>query len=173
MNASPSGRPSFLSFLPRFLFEADPVRSRYAVKAWAVVLLPSILLSGIVGLALPDAARPEFHLQGPAVGLAVVMLVVIGPMLETLLMIAPLLLLNRWLGPGPAVIGSALLWGVVHSLQVPSWGLVIWWPFLILSIAFLTWRSQGIGTAILMTATIHGLHNSVPAAALLLGQSGH
>jgi hypothetical protein len=48
------------------------------------------------------------------------------------------------------------------------WGLVVWWPFLILSAIFLVWRSErGLGTAILMTTAVHALQNAVVGSALL------
>jgi len=83
-------------------------------------------------------------------------------------MIPPLWALNRIAGAGPAAIGSALLWGVSHSLAVPVWGLVVWWPFLILSVALLTWRRRGLGTAVLLVAGIHAMQNAVALALPLL-----
>ena len=163
--ASLPGPPLYLAFLPNFLFATDEVKARYVSRAWALALVPSLILTIIVSMALPAAEAPEFNIDGPTM---LLLIVVIGPLIETLLMAIPLLLLNRLAGPGPAVVGSALLWGVLHSLQAPVWGLVIWWPFLILSTAFLTWRSRGLTIAVLMVTAIHGLHNSVPAALLLL-----
>ena len=39
------GRPAYLAWLPRFLFEDDSSAPRYVAKAWATALLPSIALS--------------------------------------------------------------------------------------------------------------------------------
>jgi hypothetical protein len=160
------GRPLYLAFLPDFLFRTDPIKARYVARAWVVTLVPSLLLAILVGLLAPQAQRPDIEIHGLQM---VLFVTVLGPLLETLVMIPPLLLLNRFAGAGPAVVGSALLWGVVHGLQAPVWGLVIWWPFLIFSIAMLTWRERGLGIAILIVALIHGLQNSVPAALLLIG----
>ena len=159
------GRPSYLAFLPDFLFRTDEVKSRYVARAWVLALLPSMALAIVVGLLAPRMDRPEIAVNGP---LMIFFLTVVGPLFETLLMVPPLFLLNRFAGPGPAVVGSAILWGIVHGLQAPVWGLVIWWPFLIFSIAMLTWRARGLGIAILMVAAIHGLQNSVPAVLLLV-----
>ena len=164
-SAALPGRPSYLAFLPDFLFHTDPVKARYVAKAWVLTLLPSLALAILVGLLAPQAERPDFVITGP---MMFFFLTVIGPLIETLLMTPPVLLLNRFAGAGPAVIGSALLWGILHGLQAPVWGLVIWWPFLIFSIALLTWRERGLGVAMLMVAAIHGLQNSVPAALLLI-----
>jgi membrane protease YdiL (CAAX protease family) len=167
MNADPPlpGRPSYLAWLPRFLFETDPSVLRYVVKAWLLALLPSIALSALVRLIAADAAAPEF--PGEA-GRLVLFVVLVGPALETLLLALPLLALNRLFGPGPAVIGSALVWAVVHSLVVPIWGLVTWWPFLIMSIAFLTWRRKGLFQALGVAFAIHALQNGFAVGLMLM-----
>jgi membrane protease YdiL (CAAX protease family) len=156
--------PAYLTWLPRFLFDTDTVPERYIGKAWLVALLPSIVLSIVVNLAVPEASHPNLHVDGPT---AILLMVVVGPILETLVMIPPLFGLARLFGPGPAAVGSALLWGVLHSLSAPIWGLIVWWPFLILSIAFLTWRRAGFGLAFVVVFAIHALQNGLGAFILL------
>ena len=193
-----AGRPRYLAFLPDFLFHADDNKARYVVKAWLLALLPSILLATAVSLVAPDAQihlptgdvvnghgllgqdggvapdaqRVDIPLRGNMLPVMIVLLVAVGPLLETLLMTPVVLGVNRVAGAGPAVVVNAMLWGIVHSLQRPVWGLVVWWPFLILSIALVTWRARGIGTAILIVTCIHGLQNSVTAVLLLLMGTG-
>jgi membrane protease YdiL (CAAX protease family) len=155
-------RPRWLGFLPAFLFRADTPAFGYVLKAWLLVLLPSLALSGLLSFVLPEAS-------GPRLGLTpffILLLVVVSPALETLIMAAPLIGLRRLVGPGPAVVASAAGWAVAHSLAAPAWGLVVWWPFLILSIAFLAWRERGFWRAIAVVAAIHGLQNG--AAVLIL-----
>ena len=159
------GRPPYLAWLPRFLFETDSVPARYVAKAWLAALIPSIALSALVRLVAADAAAPQF--PGEAVPL-VLFVVFVGPALETLLLALPVLGLNRLFGPGPAVVGSALIWAVVHSLVAPAWGLVIWWPFLIMSIAFLTWRRQGLVMALAVAFAIHALQNGFAVLLILM-----
>jgi hypothetical protein len=67
------------------------------------------------------------------------------------------------------VLLSALAWGLAHSWGAPTWGLVAWWPFLIFSTVFLTWRERGAWTAIMIVTAIHVLQNSFAIALLLLG----
>ncbi|HYI41500.1 MAG TPA: hypothetical protein VE053_14395 [Allosphingosinicella sp.] len=159
------GRPAYLAWLPRFLFETDSFAPRYVARAWLAALLPSIALSALVRLIAADAAAPQF--PGEAQSL-ILLVVFVGPALETLLLALPLLLLDRLLGPGPAVVGSALIWAVVHSLIVATWGLVIWWPFLIMSIAFLTWRREGLLPALGVAFAIHALQNGFAVLLILL-----
>jgi membrane protease YdiL (CAAX protease family) len=160
-------RQPYLRFLPEFLFRDDGARLPYALKAWVLALLPSLALSFALFIISPEAERPEFAASGLMLAF---LLVVFAPVVETLLMTPPLLLLARLLGPGPAVVASAIGWGVLHSLAAPVWGLIVWWSFLILSIALLNWRSKGLVRAMLTVTAIHALQNSVPAALLMLSE---
>src|SRR5205085_10501312 len=100
-------------------------------------------------------------------------LVVVSPLIETLVLAPLVLVLSRVFGAGPAVVLSALLWGAAHSLEATAWGLVIWWPFLIMSIVLLTWRETGLWTAIGMVVGIHMLQNAFGAVLLLTSGAGH
>ena len=100
------------------------------------------------------------------------LMVVAAPLLETMIMGAALLLLRLFLTPTQAVLVSAVGWGIVHSTAAPAWGLVIWWPFLVFSTVFLTWRSRSVMAALGMAAATHALHNSAPALLLVSGLRG-
>ena len=152
-----------LPLLPRFLFEADRSKARYVILLWLLAIVPSLALSGLVGFLAPQAEPPELATEG---SVALVLIVVIAPLIETLIMGAVLLGLEKLLGPRLAVVASALLWAVAHSLSAPIWGLVVWWPFLLFSIAFLTWRKSGLFTAIAIVTAAHALQNG--AGMLLL-----
>lgn len=165
MTEAVPARPRLLSFLPAFLFRNDVGAAGYVLRAWPVALIPTMLLGIFVGLLAPEAQAPAIAVQG---WFPFVMVVFGAPAIETLLMAPPLLLLARFLRAAQAAIGSALLWAVLHSLAAPAWGLVIWWPFLILSVAMLTWRERGVLPMLAIVAAIHALHNSVPAALMLL-----
>jgi len=45
---------------------------------------------------------------------------------------------------------------------------VIWWPFLVFSTVFLTWRSRSLTAALALAAASHALHNLLPALLLVL-----
>jgi hypothetical protein len=161
------GRPAYLAWLPAFLFRTDAVPARYVAKAWLLAMVPSLLLSGIVGLLLPHAARPDFNPAESGPVWLTFLLVFVSPAGETLILAPLVYLLNRWLGPGPAVVTSALLWAGAHSAAAASWGLIVWWPFLVMSVALLTWRSEGLAKALLLVFAIHALQNAAGAAMLL------
>jgi hypothetical protein len=152
-----------LSFLPRPIRE--PRRPAVALTvALLTTFIPSIAIAGVIGLFAPDAAQPQFDVDGAK---AIFLLAVFAPVLETLIMGAVLLILLRVASPAVAVLLSALGWGIAHSLATPIWGLVIWWPFLIFSTLFVVWRQRSLAAAFAMPMIAHGLHN-LPSALLLV-----
>ena len=165
----PDGRPAALSFLPRFLFGETTPAWRYGLFAWPLVTLPSLALGWLASRLLPGLAGPQIA-GDTSVWVVAVAVVVVSPFLETLLMTGPVVLLDRWFGSFVAVIGSAALWGVAHSLAAARWGLVIWWPFLIFSIAYLTWRGRGYWRAVGVVFAVHALNNAGPIVVLLVAR---
>ncbi|WP_338504381.1 CPBP family intramembrane glutamic endopeptidase [Sphingomonas kaistensis] len=158
-------RPKALTFLPRALFEPHrPIR--YVAIAWACAFFPSLLLSALASHLVPDSG-PSFPEVDPT--LLLFLLVVFAPVLETLIMGTVLQVLERFFGFLPAVLLSSAGWGIAHSLEAPAWGLVIWWPFLIFSIVFLTWRKRSLGAAFALPMLIHGLQNLGPALLMVSG----
>ena len=158
------GRPRYLGFLPDFIFLTDSRPARYIGRAWLLALVPSILLSLAVTLLFPGAGREPYELTP----IRIILSIFAVPLIETLMMAVPLLLVNRLAGPGPAVIASSLLWGLLHGTVAVTWGLVAWWPFLILSIAFLTWRPRGFLAATSVATAIHALQNGFAMALMLV-----
>ena len=160
--------PRLLAFLPKPLLE--PRRPVVAIlTGWVTAFVPSIILAALVGLLLPKVAQPQFNVDGPT---AVVLIVVFAPVMETLIMGSVLLVLLRLFSPAVAVLISALGWGVAHSLAAPAWGLVIWWPFLIFSTLFVSWRERSLAAAFVIPAIVHGLHNLPSALLLAAGKIG-
>lgn len=158
-------RPDLLAIFPARLFVAERPTS-YILLAWLLTIIPSLGLSALVNAILPN--------QGPTIpemapGLTLFLLVIFAPVVETLIMGTALLLLERLFGFLPAVLLSAVGWGLAHSLQAPAWGLVIWWPFLIFSLSFLVWKQRNLLLAFAVPATIHALQNLVPALLLVSG----
>ena len=134
--------------------------------AWATAFFPSLLLGAAVSALLPRTALPIF----PAVDWYVFFLMVVfAPLFETMMMGAALMLLRLFLSPTHAVLVSAVGWGILHSTMAPAWGLVIWWPFLVFSTVFLTWRTRSVLAGVAMAAATHALHNLLPALLLVFG----
>ena len=155
--------------LPAFVFDTDQPRPLYILKAWLLAFLPSIALAALVTWLAPNPPAPD--LGGPGLRMAVAV-VIFAPVVETLLMTPPVLILNRYFGPTAAILGSAVLWGVLHHLAAALWGLIIWWPFLVFSAVLLAWREKGLTQAMLMVMAVHAMQNLAPALALLASGGG-
>lgn len=162
------GRPAWLAWLPRFLFRAEGPAWLYVLKAWPLALLPSLALGILFGRLFPGLPRPDFPTE---IGLPTLLflLVLFSPVVETLILLPIVLVLQRLFGSGVAVVAAALLWALAHSLQAAAWGLVVWWPFLIMSIALLAWRGRGLARSVGVVVAIHALQNAAAAALLFAG----
>ena len=153
---------SFLSFLPAPVRE--PRRPILALaSAWLLTFPLSIFLAWVISQVAPGAEQPKFPVSGAT---ALFMLVVFAPVLETLIMGGVILVLLRFLSAPVAVLVSSAGWGVAHSLMAPTWGLVIWWPFLIFSTLFVAWRQRSLALAFAMPMLAHALHN-LPTALIV------
>ena len=157
-----------LRFLPRPV--RDPARPLLSIPvAWATAFFPSIVLAWIISTFAPGAATPDFGNLPPA--LVIFAVVIFAPVVETLIMGTVLLLLLRVVTPTIAVLISAVGWGVAHSLQVPVWGLTIWWPFLVLSTLFVAYRERSLLAAFTLPAIVHAFQNLGPALLIATGQT--
>ena len=151
-----------LNFLPKPVRE--PRRPIVAlVTAWLLTFPLSIFLAWVVSQVAPGAEQPQFPVSGAT---ALFMLVAFAPVLETLIMGGVILALLRFFSAPVVVLISSAGWGVAHSLMAPTWGLVIWWPFLIFSTLFVTWRQRNLALAFAMPMLAHALHN-LPSAILV------
>jgi hypothetical protein len=154
-----------LQVLPRALFR--PERPGKAILVgWLTALLPSLLLSALVSALFPKLGQPQVALDTTV---AVALVAVFAPLVETLIMAGVLAVLLRFLSPTAAVVASSAGWAVAHSLAAPAWGLVIWWPFLIFSILYVTWRQRSLAAALAVPAMVHGLQNLLPALLVFSG----
>lgn len=152
-----------LSFLPVSLFVAQ--RPSRAIPIAAVIALAGSVAIGVTIAMLFDGGT------GLAMGRAApwllwVLIAIVSPVLESLVMAIGLVLLRLALPAWPAAVASAIAWGLLHALAAPLWGLVVWWPFLIFSIIWLTWRPRGFWLATTIAAAVHALHN-LPSATLI------
>ena len=149
----------------RFLALFEPRQPLRAILVgWVVTTIPALMLSALVSALLPQASGPAF---GVITLSTVMLLVIVAPLIETLIMAVAIEILLLALPRGPAVIASAVGWGIAHSLAAPAWGLVIWWPFLIFSTLYVTWRGEGRAQAMAIVFAVHALNNLIPALLLL------
>lgn len=161
------GSDTPLRFLPRALRVPErPFRA--LALAWLTTFPLSILLAYLASRLFPGSAQPDFKASG---GLAIFALVIFSPVIETLIMGGVLLLLLRFLPETAAILVSAAGWGIAHSLMAPTWGLAIWWPFLIFSTLFVAWRRRSLGLAFLLPMGAHALQNLLPAILIASGKS--
>lgn len=150
-----------------------PAPVRESRRAWLAILVGvaltwtgSLALSALASLFAPTLATPDFALRGTTVFL---LLVLFAPLVETLIMAAVLSVLARFVSPTLAVLLSAALWGVAHSLQAAAWGLVIWWPFMIFSTLYMVWRERSVLAALGVVTATHALQNLLPALKVAFG----
>jgi membrane protease YdiL (CAAX protease family) len=159
------GSDSLLRYLPAAI--RTPERPFRAIAVgWLTAFSVSILFAYLGSRLLPGAKPPEFHVSG---GLALFALVIFSPVLETLLMGIVLLVLLRLLPATLAILVSAIGWGIAHSTVAPIWGVVIWWPFLVFSTLFVTWRRRSLWLAFAIPMCVHALQNLIPAGLIAFG----
>ena len=156
-----------LGFLPSILF-ADRRPVLVVLLAFVLTIAGSFVLGALVTQVAGDGVGPDLGKAPPVVLL--IGLALVSPLLETLLMGGIIDLLRRWMGGWQAAVASAAIWGVLHSLLASWWGAVIWWPFLIFSIVWLTWRPRGFWVAAALVTSVHVLQNLGPAIAIALDQ---
>ena len=137
---------------------------RAIVVGWLASSIPALGLAALAGWLLPHAAAPNLPVGGVY---SFLLVVVISPLLETMIMALAIEIGLLILPPIAVVLLSSMGWGIAHSLAAPAWGLVIWWPFLIFSTLYVTWRGKGRLGAIALVATVHALNNFLPALLLL------
>ena len=158
---------------PALSFLLGPVRRaerpwRAVLVGWLTATVPSLALAALVSLILPQLPGPKFDMD-PVI--AIVAIVIVSPLFETLIMAAILSVLLRSVPATAAILLSAAGWGLAHSAMAPAWGLVIWWPFLVFSTLFVVWRQRSLALAIAIPATVHALQNLGPALLIATGQA--
>ncbi|HCO96085.1 MAG TPA: hypothetical protein DIU00_19450 [Phycisphaerales bacterium] len=154
-------------WLLSLLFDNQISMWKYVLRTGLISLVPSLIISMILGLTgiMTEETTPEF--EGSAIGLFI-LLVIIGPPLETLLMAGGLWILSFITKrPVRLAIISAIIWATVHSLMAPAWGLGVIWPFFVFSCSYLGWRRRSWWRAILVTSCVHAFQNILPAIAVI------
>lgn len=155
-----------LSILPDIVFR-DRQPWLAILIGWLLTIVGSTLLSYVVAYFAPDNPGPD--LGNTSGSIKLFLIAGFSPVVETFIMAGILAILLRLLAGWQAVIVSAVLWGIAHSLASPLWGAVIWWPFLIFSTLYVTWRPHGFWKATGIVVAVHVLQNLFPAILIVLG----
>ncbi len=142
-----------------FLFHTNQSAIGYVAKSYllhACVTFPLVILASFIWSS--EFAALEDRQQESSL----LFLVIIGPVIETLLMI-PILKFIQMLKFEVLMTSviSALVWGVLHTLNNVLNGFGVLFLFFILSISYLTWRKKSFRAAFLVTLGIHALNNAV------------
>ena len=139
----------------------------YVLKVTAITLIPSLMISALLGLALGGRGLPSFQATGRLEW--VLRLALIVPLIETALMWPILLVIARFnLSMVRTALVSALVWALIHSWTAFTWGGSIFWPFFVFSYCFLEWRKLSLPKALGVTCLLHMCHNAIPVLALYL-----
>ncbi|MCU6453480.1 hypothetical protein LPN01_05260 [Sphingomonas sp. A2-49] len=133
---------------------------------WGLTIAGSTLLGFVIAWIAPDHPGPD--LGDASASMKLFLIAGFSPVVETLMMAGILSLLLRFLGAWQAVVASAVVWGVLHSLAAPLWGAVIWWPFLIFSTLYVSWAPRGFWRAVGIVVAVHVLQNLFPALLIVL-----
>ena len=165
--AEPVKQPMWLL---RWLFDTRISMPRYILRAGLVSFLPSLALTFILaaGGILTEETGPTFECS-PLI--LIVMIVLVGPPIETLLMGLVLRILSLITKRSiPLATMSAFVWACLHSIAAPAWGLGVIWPFFVFSCSYLAWRQRAWWRAVLVTSCVHAFQNLLPAIVLVASQ---
>jgi hypothetical protein len=145
-------------------------RATYALRAWLVAVVPSLLYFAALVAIGADSLRPP----AGALDATFALYSILGaPLLETALMLPLAFLLARML-PRQTRLQIAVLavaGALAHGVG-GSWRQVLasFWPFLIYSVTLTTWLKRSATDAFVLTALVHALYN---ATFFVVGAVGH
>jgi hypothetical protein len=161
--------PNRLVAFWRSLSDCNQPRMRYLGRA----LLADLPVAFAVQLALNAATGTTWpELPAEALPRLLLALCVFTPLVETFAMAVIIFLLRRFLSRTEYIPWvAALLCAVAHSLFKPWWGLEIFWSFVIFSLCYTAWEKKSLLQAFWMTASLHALHNLIPALVMFATQA--
>ena len=163
-----------IATLRHALLDREVHPAYYVLRAWPVAIVPTLAITTIASIIAQLAGADHLfdesqwgNLFEMSSAMLLLQIVIVAPILETLLM-APLLALFVRVLPQRryAVLASASVWAILHSLSAPIWGVCIFWTFVVFSTAFLVWREVSLLHALGVTAAIHALNNALAGLGL-------
>lgn len=134
-------------------FQKEETVLIYIFKFSAFTILTSYSLAFLSSLII------DFPETGPSVTLSYVDflgMVIVGPFIETVLMILSLKFFFLILGNAiSSSVLNSVLWSVLHSMMFFLWGLFTLIPFFIFSMSYLTWRKKSKKLGFIVPFVIH------------------
>ena len=141
-------------------YDTKASRAGYALRAWLIAVIPSLLYFFALVLIGADSLRPPAQvLDATIAGYSIL----VAPLLETALMFPLASLLKRMIpqqGQVQIVLLAAIC-ALAHKIG-GGWQQVFasFWPFLIYSVTLTTWLKRSNRAAFVLTALIHALYNA-------------
>lgn len=144
---------------------------KYILKMGLVSLLGSLIIAAALSPFTGDNGRDVMKAltrNSPGPFILFLSIVFIAPVVETLLLALGLKIISLFTKKmWKIVLASSLIWAAIHSLSVPTWGLMVMWPFMVFSMAWMAWRRRSIFHAFAAAAGIHMFQNFWPGLILL------
>jgi hypothetical protein len=143
--------------LLKLLADTKQPLSVYIFKVSVLAVSIGLSVALLINFIFPNAESPDFELGI----IFIIGAVIFSPITESLLMI-PIIYLIRKMTPNIIYISliSALVWGGLHSLQVPLWGVGVFALFFLLSMAYQYWDNHSRKYALFVVTAIHALNNA-------------
>ncbi len=157
-----------------FLTESKSSVTSYVLKAAALSFLSALVISLLLRLVLGSSKTENAPLAQSVITLgpylALILMALAAPLIETLFL-GCVITLMKWKRASfwMTVFIASFLAAIVHSLASLAWGVAIFFPFMIFSIAFSVWGRERWLKGYFVSATIHALHN-LPSAILIFFQ---
>lgn len=90
----------------------------------------------------------------------IILLGIVTPFVETVIMCIFISVLSKFSHNKQHIaIMSAIIWAVLHSIKIITWGFVVAWSFYVFSLAYLTWREQSPRKGFFIAFMLHALQN--------------
>ena len=141
-------------------YDTKASRARYALRAWLIAVIPSLLyFFALVSIGTDSLRPPAQALDTTYAGYSIL----VAPLLETALMfpLASLLMLINPQKERIRVVLLATICALAHKIG-GGWQQVIasFWPFLIYSVTLTAWLKRSNSAAFALTALVHALYNA-------------
>jgi hypothetical protein len=154
------------------LLDVSGSRLRYILVAWPIATVPGLLLLPLLAVYAGEYAPHISHAEAPRIASARWLFgaVILAPPTETAVMLLVYYLLHFIIRRGRVlrVLLLAVLAAGTHAFDVGGWvhAAVVFWPFLVMSVALAAWKERRVRDAFVVVTAIHALDNATLVALL-------